>query len=197
MKNMKIIIGILLLAILLVGAYILYNKLAPMVGNSQLATDRAAPAQTNAAGDTEEPEKMPAFDFTVFDADGKEYKLSDFRGKPVVMNFWATWCGFCKVEMPDFQEKYDKYGEEVHFLMINMTDGVRETVNKASGYIEKEGFTFPVYYDVNMDVATAYQVNSLPITFFIDAEGNFVAHGQGALSAEVLQKGIDMLLTEE
>ena len=193
MKAIKVIIMILVLAILITGAYVLYNKLAPTVENNQLATE--APAETGA--EETEPSKTAAYDFTVYDAEGNKHKLSDFQGKPVIMNFWATWCGYCKMEMPDFQKKFEEYGEDIHFLMINMTDGQQETFEKASQYVEKEGFTFPVYYDMDWEVQNAYRVSSLPITFFIDAEGNFVANGRGALNEKTLQAGIDMLLEEK
>lgn len=198
MKVIKILIIVLLLAILIAGAYLLYTRLAPMVQNNQLSAQPAATAPQSADGtEGTEPPKTPAPGFKVFDIDGKEVSLSDFQGKPVVMNLWATWCGFCKKEMPDFQKKYEEYGDDIHFLMINITDGIQETVEKASSYIENQGFTFPVYYDVNFEVASAYRVSGLPVTYFIDAEGNYVAQGNGALTADILQSGIDLLLEEK
>ena len=198
MKTMKIIIIVLLLAVLVVGAYLMSNRLADSLGAGQLATQPAATAPDGTDGtDGTEPEKFPAPDFTVYDLDGAEHRLSDFRGKPIILNFWATWCGFCKMEMPHFQDKHEIYGEDIQFMMVNVTDGVRETVEKASGYIADEGYTFPVFYDVNLEASMAYPTSGLPVTFFIDAEGNFVAQGSGALSAEALQSGIDLLLGEE
>ena len=199
MKALKVIIVILAMAIILVGAYVLYNKLAPSLQMDQLATQPAAQAQTQEGetGEASEPEKTLAPDFTLHSLDGSTAKLSDFRGKPVVLNFWASWCGPCRMEMPDFQEKFDQYGEEVNFLIVNMTDGVRETVEKASAHIEKEGFTFPVYYDVDQEAAYLYGVMSLPTTYFLDAEGYLVAQGQGALDADTLQRGIDMVLNPQ
>ena len=191
---------LLLLAILVVGAYLAYDKLAPAVENNQLSTAvppaaQETPEQT--VPETTEPEKVPAYDFTVYDADGNKHKLSDFRGKPVIMNFWATWCGYCKMEMPHFQKKFEEYGEDIHFLMIDITDGQQETFEKASSYIASEGYTFPVYYDMDWEVQKAYHVTSLPVTYFIDAEGNFTAQGRGALNEEALQSGIDLLLPQK
>ena len=110
------------------------------------------------------------------------------------MNFWASWCGPCQMEMPDFQAKYEELGSEVQFLMINMTGG-RETLDSAQKFIAEQGYTFPVFYDTDSDAAVTYGAYSLPTTYFIDAEGNAVAQATGAINGEILQTGIDMIYT--
>lgn len=132
-------------------------------------------------------------DFTMTDASGTEVKLSDFFGKPVVLNFWASWCGPCKSEMPHFEDAYQKYGEDINFVVVNLTDGARETVESASGFIEEQGYTFPVYFDTNTEGAVTYGTYSIPVTYFIGADGVPVAQANGALDAETLQTGIDMI----
>ena len=102
--------------------------------------------ESGESGEPTEPADL-APDFTVYDADGNEVKLSDFFGRPIVVNFWATWCSPCKREMPSFERMYEKYGEDVVFLMVNLTDGYQDTVKKASDFVEKNGYTFPVYFD--------------------------------------------------
>ena len=196
-KNIKIILIITLLVALILGASLLYKHLAPSINSNQLATQpntNQSSNSSNSSTNTTEPQKVPVPEITVFDRDGNPHKLTDFKGKPIIMNFWATWCGYCKMEMPTFQKMYEKYGDDINFLIINMTDNERETVEKASEYIKSEGFTFPVYYDKNMSVANTYRVMSLPMTILIDADGYHAAHAVGAMDEDTLQEGIDMLL---
>lgn len=209
MKNKALTVSAFALIGLLLVAILLYKKLSPDYAPEQLST-------IGTTATTEEPEttvntpettqgteatapsttEIPlAPDFTVYDIDGKAYKLSDFRGKPVVLNFWASWCGPCKMEMPDFNTAYGELGDELHFLMVNMTDGSQETQESASSFIAGTGYTFPVYYDTGYEAAIAYSVYSLPTTYFIDAEGYAVAQATGAIDAETLQRGIDMIYT--
>lgn len=195
MERKKALLVILLVFVVtLVVATVLYRQLGQTVATDQLEVQ--TPPATQQTDETEaqtEPEKMKAPDFTVYDADGNEVHLTDFVGKPIVLNFWASWCGPCKMEMPDFNEKYLELGEEVQFLMINMTDGSRETVAIASEFIKESGYSFPVFYDTKMDAANTYGAYSLPMTFFIDAEGYPVTRATGAIDAETLMRGIDMI----
>lgn len=132
-------------------------------------------------------------DFTVYDASGNPVKLSDFRGTPVVLNFWASWCPPCKAEMPDFQAEFEVQGQNVQFLFINLTDGSYETVQTASAYIAQQGYTFPVYFDTAYSAVNAYQVQAIPTTYFISAEGYVVAKFVGAIDREALQQAIALI----
>lgn len=193
MKNKKmVVIMVLIFVVVLGGATFLYNKLGSKVGKDQLVETEQTPDQQEA--DEEEKEPLYAPDFIVYDAEDNEVNLSTYFGKPIVLNFWASWCDPCKSEMPDFNEKYLELGDEVHFLMVNMTDGGRETVETASDFVEAQGFEFPVFYDKTSDAAMKYGAFQLPVTFFINSEGIVIAQAQGAIDAETLQQGIDMIL---
>lgn len=199
MKSKKTLVILSVLLILLIGgASVLYNKLGDKVESQQLAAQTSQTSQTSSDSSSDNSseqsaEKIVAPDFTVYNIDGNPVHLSDFKGKPVVLNFWASWCGPCKMEMPDFNEKYLELGEDINFIMVNSTDGSRETVEIASEFIKSTGYSFPVYYDNDSDASMKYGVYSLPTTFFIDADGNFVTYATGAISGDILQKGIDMI----
>lgn len=206
-KYGKLVIGIIVLALLLGGSAFLYKGLAekyrpdalkqidkeedlPETGQ-QGEEDRSD--ETGGRTDSSGDDSAKAPDFTVVNGAEEEVKLSDFVGKPVVLNFWASWCGPCKSEMPFFQNMYDTYGEEVAFMMVNLTDGSRETVETALDYVQQAEYTFPVYFDTNQEAAYAYYVSSIPATYFIDAEGNLVAYGVGSLQEENILQGLEML----
>ena len=162
--------------------------------------------ETTAAPDTDAPdtpadttpEQNPnqALDFTVQDWEGNMVKLSDFFGKPIVLNFWASWCPPCKAELPDFDDACKKYDGEVVFLMVNMTDNQMETVEVAKDFIKTYGYDFPVYFDVDYQAAMVYGVRSIPQTYFINAEGEAVATATGMISAAQLEQGISMIYSE-
>ena len=149
--------------------------------------------ETTVPAATEE-EKTYAPDFTMLDGEGNEVKLSDFQGKPVVLNFWASWCGPCKAEMPDFEDAYQEYGDDIHFVMVNLTDGTGETLDSAKAFLEEAGYSFPVYFDTQSLGAAAYGVSSIPRTYFIDAEGVAVAYAAQMIDAGTLAQGIGMIL---
>lgn len=201
--NKKWLWGILAVCFVLFlgGATMLYNYLSQKVTpktNMEVVEEEGS--VENAEGtdeeNTSEEEPIQAPDVTFYDKDGNEVKLSDFFGKPIVMNFWASWCPPCKQEMPDFDEVHSEMGEEITFLMIDMVDGGRETMEKGLAHIEKEGYTFPVYFDIDQEVAYTYGAYSIPTTYFLDKDGYIIAGAQGAITKDVLLQGIGMI-TEE
>ena len=149
-------------------------------------TTEPAPEETTEPGYSEYD---PAPDFIVFDANGNPVRLSDMKGKPVVLNFWASWCPPCKAEMPDFDKVSRELDGEVVFMMVNVWD----TQSAAEAIIDSMGYTFPVYFDLLEDAVSKYGIESIPQTYFIDKWGGLVAYGVGALSEADLRYGISMI----
>jgi len=139
-------------------------------------------------------ERVVAPDFTVQDANGNDVMLSDLQGKPVVLNFWASWCPPCKEEMPYFNNVYEDFGGEVHFMMVCLADGARETKESGMAYVEEKGFTFPVYFDLSGEASTAYGLQSIPATYFIDAEGYLVTRAEGGIPERTLRMGVSYIM---
>ena len=204
-KNKTFILLAVLLVILIGGAGFFYNKLSSAYKTDTLTETSQTTENETESEETEDSQTSSeetdsgenaaetAPDFTMTNASGEEVKLSDFFDKPVVLNFWASWCGPCKSEMPHFEDAYQKYGEDINFVIVNLTDGTRETVENASDFIEEQGYTFPLYFDTNTEGAVTYGTYSIPVTYFIGADGVPVAQANGTLDAETLQKGLDMI----
>ena len=179
--------------ILIIGATFLYKFLSKNLPQDMTTSSAQSSSQTESTSESDNA----APDFTVYNYAGDEVKLSDFLGKPVVLNFWASWCGPCRSEMPDFEDVYKELDGEVVFMMVNLTDGAYETKEKGQKHVEEKGYTFPVYFDTDQDAAAKYGISSIPTTLFIDSDGNIVTGAKGVISKESLKKGIDMIKTDE
>jgi len=148
------------------------------------------------ADEKAEEKEYSAPDFTVYTTDGEAVTLHESFGKPLVVNFWATWCPPCKAEMPDFDELYKEYGDRVDFMMVNLTDGNRDTVAAVKDFIAEKGYSFPVYCDSDMTASYFYGVQSIPTTVFFDADGNIITTNVGMMSREALSEMLRKM-TEE
>ena len=190
MNKKGLIVLIIAFALVIVGASLLYNKFSKDNAPENLLIYEEKEGELE---NEEKKEEFMAPDFTVYDKDGNAVKLSDLKGKPVVLNFWASWCPPCKREMPDFNEKYLELGEDVHFMMVNITDGYQETKASAEKYLATTNYSFPVYFDTDLDGAYTYGISSVPQTFFIDENGVLITMAQGAIRGNSLQKGIDLI----
>lgn len=191
MKNKKLMATLVIFIGVMLVAGILYSRMGRQYQSRELvtatteATTEAAPAAT----ETTERYVPDAVDFTVKDWDGNDVKLSDYFGKPIVLNFWAHWCGPCQMEMPEFNARYEELGGEVVFLMVH-TD---PDTAKGKELVQQNGYTFPVVFDESRQAAAYYGVTAFPTTYFIDADGKLQAYYVGAMTGDLLQTGIDMI----
>ncbi len=127
-------------------------------------------------------------DFQLKDArTGDVRKLSEFRGKVIVLNWFASWCNPCEREIPSFQALYDARGNEVVVLALDYL----ESAEKATGMLDELKATFPALLDSEGKVARHYRVSGLPVTYFIDAKGVVQAVHIGEVHADDLEEGLD------
>ncbi|MDA1763198.1 TlpA family protein disulfide reductase [Bacillus cereus] len=133
-------------------------------------------------------------DFELAKLDGTEVKLSDLKGKKVILNFWATWCGPCQQEMPDMEAFYKEHKGNVEILAINYTPSEKGGgEEKVSNFAKEKGITFPVLLDKNIDVTTAYKVITIPTSYFIDTKGVIQDKFIGPMTQKEMEKRIAKL----
>jgi len=133
----------------------------------------------------------PAPDIVMTDENGRVTRLSELRGKPVLINFWATWCGPCRFEMPAMVEAYEKHkGEGLTILAVNVQEGAQEVKEFAKAF----KMTFPITLDTKGQVIDAYGVRAMPTSIFVDRQGIIRARWQGALTGEQLEERLRLIL---
>lgn len=177
-------------------------------GNTGAANDNSS--NENTAGDTADVSgpiaKGDAYrDFTATLTDGSEFTLSDHEGKVILLNFWATWCGPCKQEMPDIQQLYLDQGENTGDVIILGVAAPKSEDNPfnqetldADGiadFLEEGGYTYPVLMDTTGDVLMNYGISAFPTTFMIDSDGNLFGYLQGSMTREIMDSIIDQTVT--
>ena len=140
----------------------------------------------------------PAPDFQLQDLDGQTVSLGEFRGRPVMVNFWATWCGPCRMEMPYIEEvSNDPDWTETGLVILAVNPG--ESAAIAGQFMEDNGLTFPVLLDIKTEVAKAYNVSAIPTTYFVDKNGIIkdVKIGTFRNKAEIDWKLVNLMKEEE
>lgn len=136
-------------------------------------------------------EKIMSIDFTLYDQNGKEHKLSDYKGKTVFLNFWATWCPPCKEEMPYIEQLYKEYNKNNKDVVILVVaspnldrEGSKEDIIE---FLQQEKYTFPVVMDNNGELAYQYGISAYPTTFIIDKEGYITQYVPGAMDKQTMK----------
>lgn len=169
--------------------------------NSNTEENNKAETKNEGSSSNANNDKTPAIDFELKDQYGKTHKLSDYKGKVVFLNFWATWCPPCKMEMPDIQkiyEKYEKQGEKSEVVILSVAAPNTQDEKDIDGikaFLEENGYTYPVLMDDGGYTFGAYRISSLPTTFMIDKEGNVFGYIQGGLTQEAMESIIEQTIT--
>ena len=172
------------LALVLIAAFAVYGQLSPKAAQKQWASVESAQTSANKA-------LADYGDVRIYDADGNARSLVELcEGAPVIVNYWATWCPNCVEEMDDYQKLFEKYGNEVRFVMVDATDGRRETREKADAYIADHDYGFPVYYDAEQSMGMVFAIEYLPTTIVVDRDGTIVSNASGRID----YTAIDQLL---
>lgn len=149
----------------------------------------------------EDPEDLPvglekgnlAPDFELSDMEGNPVKLSDYRGKAVLLNFWASWCPPCRAEMPHMEKLYNKYKDEnFDILAVNLTNTEKNS-GDAEKFVKELGLTFTIPMDVKGEAGSDYNIMAYPTSYFIDSDGVIREKVLGALNEEYMEKEIKKL----
>lgn len=127
----------------------------------------------------------PAPDFEISYLDGRKVRLSDLKGKPILINFWATWCPPCRAEVPEIQNAYEKY-KTSGFVVIAVN--VQESTSAVAKFMEEFGMTFTVAIDSSGAVGRLYRVSGIPASFFVDRTGIVREIFVGSLTAAELDR---------
>lgn len=180
-KYIKIIIGIIVFILIIVIAKIEYDELTKSYKPEEITQEETTKTLQKAK------------DFVVTNENGEEIKLSQKIGKPIIVNFWASWCGPCKAELPEFNEAYKENKENIEFLMVNLTGEYGETKEKVTEFIKQNKYEFPVYFDTKYSAVNTYNLSSIPQTLFIDKDGNIIKSYVGMINKNTIQKYIKEL----
>lgn len=151
--------------------------------------ESGSPEETS---ETEDSKVIPALDFTLKDQFGNTHTLADYKGKTIFLNFWATWCGPCKAELPDIQKLYEKYSEETEEEVVVLgvagpKMGNEKTEEEIIEFLEENELTYPVLMDTDWTLFQGYGISSFPTTFMIDKEGNVFGYVPGQLSYDIME----------
>ncbi len=219
-NNKRVLIGVAaLLVVILAGGMIAYRTLA---SKQEAPAPAAAPAATTSAASTtssdaastaaetssstgtsssdsaESSPMLADYDATVYTESGDATTLIQIaNGKPLVLNFWATWCPYCVQEMGDYQQLFQRYGEKVSFAFLDCNYGGRgETGEKARAYLDENGYgDLPLYLDTNMEASANFGASSLPTTIVVAADGTIVYAAAGAINASQMDGLLSSLVS--
>lgn len=183
------------------------------VSQSQVGTDAGSsteddadePEEGNEDADSAQDEENSdqttrAYEFELTDQFGNTHKLEDYKGKVIFLNFWATWCGPCRNEMPEIQKLYEEYaaqGDSAEVAIIGVAGpgmGGEGSKEEITAFMEENGYTYPVLMDETGEMFSYYGISAFPTTFMIDREGNVYGYVSGQLTEDIMRSIIDQTL---
>jgi thiol-disulfide isomerase/thioredoxin len=182
----KLILPLLVVLVFGISIYSVtnYNK------NNTTPSSESSNEKEPTPDESADPYKTPSLDFKLKDLNGKEVSLSDFKGKKVFLNFWASWCPPCKAEMPDIEKLYNETNDsDLVILAINLG----ESKNDVTSFLEDNKYSFPVLLDSNQTISEQYNIQYIPTSFFIDADGNIIKTKTGPMTLEEMKTYISEL----
>ena len=172
---------------------------ASETGNAADSSDN-----TDSSSDSEESSAIPVPDVDVVDQYGVTHNLRDYEGKVIFLNFWTTWCGYCKQEMPDIEALYQEYGlNENELVILGVANPASDKASSSAdnedaagiaSFLEENGYTYPVLMDETGELFRYFYINSFPTTFLIDKNGDILGYIPGAVSKSVMQDVIQQTL---
>lgn len=194
-KRGAIVASLLLVAVLAL-AFVGYGLLSNRRERETESSSIVAAQSVDSTNQQEVEPLLSDYDATVYTREGEPVRLSAIAdGRPLVINFWATWCPYCLKEMPDYQQLVAEYGDEVSFAFVDQNDGKRETISVAEAWLEENGYTdLPVFYDTDLEVSYSFGAQALPTTVLVSADGTIVSASAGAINLEAMRAALDELV---
>lgn len=178
------------------------NAQSDVNAEENAGADQSGGEETQESEDEAEQQKTPAplADLELTDQFGNTHTLSDYKGKVIFLNFWATWCGPCRNEMPDIQKLYDEYsaqGEDAEVVILGIAGpgiGQEESAEEIADFMTENGYTYPVLMDTSGEMFTQYGISAFPTTFMIDKDGNVYGYVPGQMTEDIMRSIIDQTL---
>lgn len=190
MDKIKKLGGVILI---ISGLVMLYNGVINKLEYSNAQNNKRV--ESNQNSNNKEDERIKALDFTLYDQYGKEHKLSDYKGKTIFLNIWATWCPPCREEMPHIEELYKEYNKNNDGVVIlglaSPNIGQEGDAKHVKDFLKEEGYTFPVLLDEGGSLIYQYGISSFPSTFIIDKDGYITQYVPGGMNKDNMKYLID------
>lgn len=168
-------------------------------GSNGNGSEDAADGKEDSAS-AQDDQTVRAYEFELSDQFGNVHRLDDYKGKVIFLNFWATWCGPCRNEMPEIQKLYEEYaaqGEAAEVAVIGVAGpdmGGEGSKEEITAFMEENGYTYPVLMDETGEMFSYYGISAFPTTFMIDREGNVYGYVSGQLTEDIMRSIIDQTL---